>query len=95
MKRIFKYIIFALIGVLFIGTFVFLFKNSRPQPELFMEHEARIGSVSRTTVITGKIEPRNEGNIKPQIHIEIGGPVRKLVKIPFPCVGVVLDVYGP
>ena len=68
MKRIFKYIIFALIGVLFIGTFVFLFKNSRPQPELFMEHEARIGSVSRTTVITGKIEPRNEVNIKPQIN---------------------------
>ena len=68
MKRIFKYIIFALIGVLFIGTFVFLFKNSRPQPELFMEHEARIGSVSRTTVITGKIEPRNEVNVKPQIN---------------------------
>ena len=28
MKRIFKYIIFALIGVLFIGTFVFLFKTA-------------------------------------------------------------------
>ena len=68
MKRVFKYIIFALIGVLFIGTFVFLFKNSRPEKEQFMEHEARIGSISRTTVITGKIEPRNEVNIKPQIN---------------------------
>ena len=68
MKRIFKYIIFALIGVLFIGTFVFLFKNSRPKPDSYQEHEARIGSISRTTVITGKIEPRNEVNIKPQIN---------------------------
>ena len=68
MKRIFKYIIFALIGVLFIGTFVFLFKNSRPEPDRYMEHEARIGSISRTTVVTGKITPRNEVNIKPQIN---------------------------
>ena len=30
MKRVVKYIIFALIAVVFIGTFVFLYKNSRP-----------------------------------------------------------------
>ena len=63
MKRIFKYIIFALIGVLFIGTFVFLFKNSRPQPELFMEHEARIGSVSRTTVRQAIVNLVHEGKL--------------------------------
>ena len=68
MKRIGKYIIFALIGVLFIGTFVFLFKNSRPEQVLYQEHEATVGSILRTTVITGKIEPRNEVNIKPQIN---------------------------
>ena len=68
MKRVFKYIIFALIAVLFVGTFVFLFKNSRPEKVQYQELEATIGSISRTTVITGKIEPRNEVNVKPQIN---------------------------
>ncbi len=68
MKRALKYIIFALIGVLFIGTFVFLFKNSRPQKVEYQEFEAALGSISRTTVVTGKIEPRNEVNVKPQIN---------------------------
>ncbi len=68
MKRVFKYIIFALIALLFIGTFVFLFKNSRPEQVHYLEHEATMGSIRRTTVVTGKIEPRNEVNVKPQIN---------------------------
>ena len=68
MKRVFKYIIFALIALLFIGTFVFLFKNSRPEQVRYLEHEAAIGNIRRTTVVTGKIEPRNEVNVKPQIN---------------------------
>ncbi|MCR4859706.1 MAG: efflux RND transporter periplasmic adaptor subunit [Bacteroidales bacterium] len=68
MKRIVKYIIFALIGVIFIGTFVFLFKNSRPDRVAYQELEATVMDIHRTTVITGKIEPRNEVNVKPQIN---------------------------
>ena len=68
MKRIVKYIIFALIGVLFIGTFVFLFKNSRPEKTEYQELEAVLADINRTTVVTGKIEPRNEVNVKPQIN---------------------------
>ena len=68
MKKVVKYIIFALIGLLFIGTFVFLFKNSRPDVIQYMEHEATYSDISRTTVVTGKIEPRNEVNVKPQIN---------------------------
>jgi HlyD family secretion protein len=68
MKRALKYIIFALIAVLFVGTFVFLFKNSRPEKTEFNEHTVSVGNISRTTVVTGKIEPRNEVNIKPQIN---------------------------
>ncbi|MBO4455759.1 MAG: efflux RND transporter periplasmic adaptor subunit [Bacteroidales bacterium] len=76
MKRVFKYIIFALIAVLFVGTFVFLFKNSRPEKEQYQELEATIGNISRTTVITGKIVPRNEVNVKPQIN----GIISELLK---------------
>ncbi|MBP5336255.1 MAG: efflux RND transporter periplasmic adaptor subunit [Bacteroidales bacterium] len=68
MKRIVKYIIFALIGVIFIGTFVFLFKNSRPDKIQYQELEAVLGDVHRITVVTGKITPRNEVNVKPQIN---------------------------
>ena len=68
MKRVIKYIVFALIAALFIGTFVFLFKNSRPQKIEYQEFTADYGNVARTTVVTGKIEPRNEVNIKPQIN---------------------------
>ena len=68
MKRIVKYIIFALIGVIFIGTFVFLFKNSRPDKIQYQDLEAVLGDVHRTTVVTGKIAPRNEVNVKPQIN---------------------------
>ncbi|MBR4809000.1 MAG: efflux RND transporter periplasmic adaptor subunit [Bacteroidales bacterium] len=68
MKRVFKYIIFALIAVIFVGTFVFLFKKSRPEKVQYQELEATMGDISRTTVITGKIVPRNEVNVKPQIN---------------------------
>ena len=68
MKRIVKYIIFALIAVIFVGTFVFLFKNSRPEKVQYQEIEVTKGNISRTTVITGKIIPRNEVNVKPQIN---------------------------
>ena len=68
MKRTFKYIIFALIALLFIGTFVFLARNSRPEPVVWQELEATVADIHRTTVVTGRIEPRNEVNVKPQIN---------------------------
>ena len=68
MKRIVKYIIFALIAVIFIGTFVFLFKKSRPDKIQYQELEVTLADINRTTVVTGKIQPRNEVNIKPQIN---------------------------
>ncbi|NLZ20039.1 MAG: efflux RND transporter periplasmic adaptor subunit [Bacteroidales bacterium] len=68
MKRFFKYILFALIAVIFIGTFVFLYKNSRPDKIEYQELVATLSDISRTTVVTGKIEPRNEVNVKPQIN---------------------------
>ena len=68
MKRIFKYIFFALLAVLFIGTFVFLYVKSRPEPVVYNEITVARADIARTTVVTGKIEPRNEVNIKPQIN---------------------------
>ena len=68
MKRVFKYIIFALVAAIFIGTFVYLSRSSRPEAVRYQELEATVSDIRRTTVVTGKIEPRNEVNVKPQIN---------------------------
>ena len=53
--------------VVFAGTFVYLFQRSRPKEALYEEQEAKVGDIVRSTVVTGKIQPRDEVNIKPQI----------------------------
>ena len=37
MKRYFKFILLALIAIVFIGTFVFLYIKSQPQPVVYDE----------------------------------------------------------
>lgn len=68
MKRILKYVIFAVIALVIVGTFVFLFKNSRPEKVEYNELTVARGDVSRSSIITGKIVPRDEVNIKPRIN---------------------------
>ena len=68
MKKSIKYLIFGLIALIFIGTFVFLFKKSRPEKEMFNEYEVAYMDISRKTLITGQIGPRNEVAVKPQIN---------------------------
>ena len=68
MKKFFKYLAFALIALLFIGTFVYLYRKSRPKEIIYKEIPVEIKDIRRTTVVTGRIEPRNEVNVKPQIN---------------------------
>lgn len=67
MKKFFKILLWVLVGVLFVGTFVFLYKNSQPDKVVYAIVSPETGNIERTTVLTGKIEPRDEINIKPQI----------------------------
>ena len=62
-----KLIIAIIVALIFIGTFVFLYQKSQPEPVVYNEFTTKMGDVSKTTLITGKIEPRNEVNVKPQI----------------------------
>ena len=62
-----KLIIAVIVALIFIGTFVFLYQKSQPEPIVYNEFTTKMGDVSKTTLITGKIEPRNEVNVKPQI----------------------------
>ena len=67
MKKYRKVIVATLIALMFIGTFVFLWMNSLQKPVEYSEFVAEKSNIVKTTVITGKIEPRDEVNIKPQI----------------------------
>ena len=68
MKKLFRYFWIALVALIFLGTFVFLYKKSRPKEVKYQELEVVRTDIRRTTVVTGKIQPRNEVNIKPQIN---------------------------
>ncbi len=67
MKKFFKILLWVVVIVLFVGTFVFLFNNSKKQPDVYELLTAEQGTIERNTVLTGKIEPRDEIEIKPQI----------------------------
>ena len=67
MKKYSKLIIAAIIALIFIGTFVFLWQKSQPKEIVYSEFTPKMDSIQKTTIITGKIEPRNEVYVKPQI----------------------------
>ena len=67
MKKFKRIAIVSLIAILFIGTFAYLYKRSRPKPDRFEEVIPAMADISRSTIVTGKIVPRDEINIKPQI----------------------------
>ena len=78
MKRYSKLIIAAIIALIFIGTFVFLWKKSQPKEIVYNEFTPKTESIQKTTIIISKIEPRNEVNVKPQIS----GIISELYKVP-------------
>lgn len=78
MKKYRKLIVAACIALVFLGTFVFLWRKSQPKPSIYSEHSPKTADILKTTVITGKIEPRNEVSVKPQIS----GIITELLKQP-------------
>ena len=67
MKKYLKVVVAALIAIVFVGTFVFLYQKSKPEKVVYQEFTPTVMDIRRTTVITGCIEPRNEVSVKPQI----------------------------
>jgi len=95
MKKFFKILMWIIIGVIFIGTFVYLYLNSKPKDIVYELVSPSTESIERTTVLTGKIEPRDEIEIKPQItgiisevlveagdHVKEGDILAKIKVIP-------------
>ncbi len=95
MKKFFKILLIVIVCIVFIGTFFYLYQNSKAKEEVYTLNYPTVESIERTTVLTGKIEPRDEIDIKPQIsgiiseilveagdHINNGDIIAKIKVIP-------------
>lgn len=67
MKKFLRIALAAVTVLFFVGTFVFLYLNSRSKTDVFEIVSPSENDVRRTAVLTGKIEPRDEIDIKPQV----------------------------
>jgi HlyD family secretion protein len=67
MKKVAKIAGLILLVFLVISTFVFLWRKSRPKTVAYKIETAARNTVEKRTVATGKVEPRNEILLKPQM----------------------------
>lgn len=67
MKKYLKITLLVVVAAIFVGTFVFLYQKSRPKTKTYEVVVPEIADLEKTTVATGKVEPRDEVLIKPQI----------------------------
>ena len=74
----------CLLGLFVIYTFYFLWAQSQPQPVVYELLTPEVRDIVKTAVASGKVEPRDEVNVKPQIqgiitelYVEAGDKVRK------------------
>src|SRR5215510_2731553 len=74
MKRIIKFLVLGVIGVLFIGTLVFLYRKSNEKPVVYQVDSPATMTIVKKTVAIGKVIPRREIEVKSQVS----GVVEKL-----------------
>ena len=67
MKKYLKIALLVIVAGIFIWTFIFLYQKSQPIVTVYEIETPEITDLEKTTVATGKVEPRDEVLIKPQI----------------------------
>ena len=66
-KKYLKIASLVVVAAIFIWTFVFLYQKSQPKVKVYETIVPETADLEKTTVATGKVEPRDEVLIKPQI----------------------------
>jgi len=69
MKKYLKITLLVVIAIILVGTFVFLYQKSKPKVITYETVRPEMTDLQKTTVATGKVEPRDEILIKPQIPV--------------------------
>ena len=67
MKKVLKIFLGVLFAALLIGTFVFLWQKTRPAKVVYAIVQPKTDTLRQYVVATGKVQPRDEVEIKPQI----------------------------
>ena len=67
MKRIIKFIVLAVIVLVFAGTLVFLFRKSEQAPVVYQLDSPAQMTIIKKAVATGKVIPRREIEVKSQV----------------------------
>ena len=66
-RKVIKIAGLTIVGLVFVWTFVFLWQKSQPEEVAYEIVSPEVADLEKTTVATGKVEPRDEVEIKPQI----------------------------
>ena len=66
-KKYLKIALLVAVAAVIVWTFVFLWQKSRPSVTVYEIVSPSVEDLEKTTVVTGKVEPRDEVLIKPQI----------------------------
>lgn len=95
MKRYFKIAIWCLVGVFVLYTFYFLYQKSQPKVVMYELLDPEVRDIVKSSVASGRVEPRDEVNIKPQIQgivtelyveagdkVKVNDPIAKVSVIP-------------
>lgn len=67
MKKYGKVLVFMAFVLVLVAIFVFLYKQTKPEEILYEKVSPAVKDIDKMTVVTGKIVPRDEINVKPQI----------------------------
>jgi HlyD family secretion protein len=67
MKKFFRILLLVILAFAVFGTMFYLWKKSRPVVKVYNIEEVTRTDIEKRTVATGKVEPRNEILIKPQM----------------------------
>ena len=60
MKKYLKITLLVVIAIILVGTFVFLYQKSKPKVITYEIVKPEVTDLQKTTVATGKVEPRDE-----------------------------------
>src|SRR6188768_4214270 len=74
MKKFIMFGILGLVGIIFVGTIVFLYKKSQQAPVVYQIDTPVKTTIVKKTVAIGKVIPRREIEVKSQVS----GVVEKL-----------------
>ena len=67
MRKVFRIVLLVALVAAVLGTMYFLWKKSQPVVKKYQIEEVTTGNIEKRTVATGKVSPRNEILIKPQM----------------------------